>query len=151
LSVFNIGVEYTPQTWRSLLRQLIVQGYLRVDHEGFGALRLTEVSRVLLRGETNLRVREDAKDLAPRKKPRGERRDVRPEDAAIWDALRECRRRLAAEYNLPPYVIFHDATLLQMLTERPADPAALLRINGVGQAKLERYGEHFLEVLRREG
>jgi ATP-dependent DNA helicase RecQ len=151
LSVFNIGVECTPQTWRSLLRQLIVQGYLRVDHEGFGALRLTEVSRVLLRGETNLRVREDAKDLAPRKKPRGERRDVRPEDAAIWDALRECRRRLAAEYNLPPYVIFHDATLLQMLTERPADPAALLRINGVGQAKLERYGEHFLEVLRREG
>ena len=66
----------------------------------------------------------------------------------LWEALRECRRQLAAEHNVPPYVIFHDATLRQMLAERPADRAALLAISGVGQAKLERYGERFLEVLR---
>jgi ATP-dependent DNA helicase RecQ len=66
----------------------------------------------------------------------------------MWEALRECRRQLAAEQNVPPYVIFHDATLRQMLAERPADREGLLEISGVGQAKLERYGERFLEVLR---
>ena len=62
--------------------------------------------------------------------------------------MRECRRELAAEHNVPPYVVFHDATLRQMAAERPADSAALLTISGVGQAKLERYGERFLSVLR---
>ena len=75
--------------------------------------------------------------------------EVADVDRDLWEALRECRRKIASERNLPPYVIFHDATLKQMLAERPADRDALLRISGVGQAKLERYGEQFLEVLRR--
>jgi ATP-dependent DNA helicase RecQ len=62
--------------------------------------------------------------------------------------LRECRRQLAAEHDVPPYVIFHDATLREMAVARPADDAALLAIGGVGQTKLTRYGERFLEVLR---
>ena len=72
-----------------------------------------------------------------------------PNDEPLWEALRECRRQLAAEHNVPPYVIFHDATLKQMVAERPADLAALLAISGVGQAKLARYGERFLAVLAR--
>jgi ATP-dependent DNA helicase RecQ len=124
---------------------------LRVDHERFGALALTDASRALLRGEEALRVREDAKELAPRRKSRTSAApsDVSDGDRDLWEALRECRRKIASERNLPPYVIFHDATLKQMLAERPADRDALLRISGVGQAKLERYGEQFLEVLRR--
>jgi ATP-dependent DNA helicase RecQ len=150
LSVFGIGADVEPHAWRSLIRQLIVRGRLRVDHERFGALALTDASRPLLRGEETLRVREDAKELAPRRKPRAAALgDVAESDRELWEALRECRRRLATERNLPPYVIFHDATLKQMLAERPADRDALLRISGVGQAKLERYGEQFLEVLRR--
>jgi ATP-dependent DNA helicase RecQ len=150
LSVFGIGADLEPHAWRSLIRQLIVRGRLRVDHERFGALALTDASRPLLRGEETLRVREDAKELAPRRKPRAAALgDVAESDRELWEALRECRRRLATERNLPPYVIFHDATLKQMLAERPADRDALLRISGVGQAKLERYGEQFLEVLRR--
>jgi ATP-dependent DNA helicase RecQ len=70
-----------------------------------------------------------------------------PHDEALWQALRECRRQLAAEHNVPPYVIFHDATLKQMAALRPPDSSALLAIGGVGQAKLARYGERFLAVI----
>src|SRR5215831_9025843 len=151
LSVFGIGADLEPHAWRSLIRQLVVRGRLRVDHERFGALALTDASRQLLRGEAMLRVREDAKDVAPRRKQRAAAvpSEVADGDRELWEALRECRRRIASERNLPPYVIFHDATLKQMLAERPADRDALLRISGVGQAKVERYGEQFLEVLRR--
>jgi len=150
LSVFGIGADLEPHAWRSLIRQLIVRGRLRVDHERFGALALTDASRALLRDEETLRVREDAKELAPRRKPRAATLgDVAEGDRELWEALRDCRRRLATERNLPPYVIFHDATLREMLAARPADRDALLKISGVGQAKLERYGDQFLEVLRR--
>jgi ATP-dependent DNA helicase RecQ len=148
LSVFGIGTELAAAQWRSLVRQLLVQGYLRVDHGGFGALVLTEESRALLRGEARLRVREDAKRPAPSRKARAAAADLRAQDEPLWEALRECRRALAAELDVPPYVIFHDATLKTMVVERPADRAALLAINGVGQAKLERYGERFLAVIR---
>jgi ATP-dependent DNA helicase RecQ len=147
LSVFGIGSDVSATAWRSLLRQLLVLGHLRVNHEGYGALTLTESSRALLRGETTLRVREDTRTPATRK-PRAAAVDVAPHDEPLWEALRECRRQLAAEHNVPPYVIFHDATLKQMVAERPADLAALLALSGVGQAKLARYGERFLEVLR---
>ena len=150
LSVFGIGADLQPSGWRSLIRQLVVRGRLRVEHERFGALALTDASRALLRGEETLRVREDPKDVAPRRKSRtAVSSEVADTDRDLWEALRECRRKLASERNLPPYVIFHDATLKQMLAERPADRDALLRISGVGQAKLDRYGEQFLEVLRR--
>jgi ATP-dependent DNA helicase RecQ len=147
LSVFGIGSDVSATAWRSLLRQLLVQGYVRVDHEGFGALGLTEASRAILRGETTLRVREDPKPAAARK-PRAKSGELAPADEPLWEALRECRRQLAAEHNVPPYVIFHDATLKEMAAKRPADLSSLLAISGVGQAKLARFGERFLAVLR---
>ena len=146
LSVFGIGSDLPVSAWRSLLRQLLVKGYVLVDHGGYGALTLTEASRVVLRGETALRVREDTKVPAARK-ARATPSEIAPHDEPLWQALRECRRQLAAEQNVPPYVIFHDATLKQMATTRPADAAALLAIGGVGQAKLSRYGERFLSVI----
>ena len=146
LSVFGIGSDVPAAAWRSLLRQLLVLGYVRVDHEGYGALMLAESSRALLRGETTVRVREDNKVAATRK-ARAVPAEVAPHDEPLWEALRECRRQLAAEQNVPPYVIFHDATLKQMVAARPADLSALLAISGVGQAKLARYGERFLTVI----
>ena len=151
LTVFKIGTELSAHAWRSVIRQLIVQGYLQVDHEGYGALKLTEQSRPLLRGEVRLQLREDVKEPVVRKKTRAAKTAVAEEHVALWEALRECRRQLAIEHNLPPYVIFHDATLLQMAAERPGSAAALLHLSGVGQAKLERYGERFLEVIRCAG
>ena len=76
---------------------------------------------------------------------------VNAEDQDLWEALRRLRKSLATEHNVPPYVIFHDATLKQMAADRPESPDALLNISGVGQAKLERYGDAFLEVVAAAG
>jgi ATP-dependent DNA helicase RecQ len=150
LSVFGIGTDVPVSAWRSLLRQLMVLGHVRVDHEGYGALALTETSRAVLRGESTVRVREDTKAPTARKsrESRAAPAEIGPHDEPLWQALRECRREIAAEQNVPPYVIFHDATLKQMAALRPSDAEALLAIAGVGQAKLARYGERFLAVLR---
>lgn len=149
LSVFGIGADRSAQSWRSIVRQLVVQGYLRADPERYGALALTESSRSVLRGELQLRLREDS---VSKDKSKAKREPVPTEiaggDVTLWNALRDCRKRLAAEHNVPPYVIFHDSTLRQMLRDRPADTDALLEISGVGQAKLERYGSEFLTVIR---
>jgi ATP-dependent DNA helicase RecQ len=147
LAVFGLGTEHTAPAWRSLLRQLVVRGFLRVDHEGYGALKLAESSRALLRGEIALHVREDAKVAGSRRKARAAPAEVASEDEPLWEALRECRRQLALEHEVPPYVIFHDATLKDMVARRPANREEMLAVSGVGLAKLERYGERFLAVL----
>jgi ATP-dependent DNA helicase RecQ len=151
LSVFGIGADLPASAWRTIVRQLVVLGYLGVDSERFGALVLTDQSRPLLRGEISLRLREDAKPPAARKKARPAGPPVADADRDLWQALRACRQQLAAEHNVPPYVIFHDATLRQMIEQRPDDRNQLLGLHGVGQAKLERYGERFLQVIREAG
>ncbi|HSG64452.1 MAG TPA: DNA helicase RecQ [Gammaproteobacteria bacterium] len=150
LSVFGIGKELTPVAWRSVIRQLVVQGYLQVDQERYGALALTSRSRALLRGEEGVRLRVDPKETAVRKKRRSATTAAAISDADrdLWDALRACRRRIAAEHGLPPYMIFHDATLLQMVEEKPHSEADLLSLSGVGRTKLEKYGGEFLETVR---
>ncbi len=154
LSVFGIGTGKPAQAWRSVIRQLVVRGCLRVDPERFGALVLTETSRSVLRGEETLLLRVDP--AAPRTSKRTRSgsthaADIPAADLPLWEALRECRQRLALEYNVPPYVIFHDKTLRQMLSERSADTDAFLHLSGVGQAKLERYGDEFMAVIREHG
>ena len=148
LSVFGIGKDLPSTTWRSVARQLIVAGYLRSDAARFGALVLTETSRGVLRGEAPLFFREDAKRpvVAPKKPARD--RVVIDQDASLWEALRACRQTLANEHNVPAYVIFHDKTLHEMLEHRPQTAAEMLGISGVGQTKLDRYGDRFLAVLR---
>ncbi len=152
LSVFGIGADREAKAWRSAIRQLVVQGFLRVDSARFGALVLAEESRGVLRGEQDVRLREDPVVVRSRKAKRSAgSANAEIVDIVLWDALRECRQRLAAEHNVPPYVVFHDSTLRQMVNERPKDSEALLDISGVGQAKLTRYGDEFLEVIRRVG
>ncbi len=148
LSVFGIGREFPAQTWRSVVRQLIVMGYLRADAERYGALVLTPTSRAVLRGETPISFREDPKDSRMPRRQAPQSADLEPEDPNLWEALRACRRLLADEHGVPPYVIFHDRTLREMMLLRPRTASDLLAINGVGQTKLDRYGNRFLEVLR---
>ena len=149
LSVFGIGIDKSAQVWRSAIRQLVVHGCLRADPTRFGALVFTDSSRSVLRAEQTLPLREDP--AAPRKS-KNKRQSASEEipiiDITLWDALRDCRMRLATEQGVPPYVIFHDSTLRQMLSDRPTNPDALLEISGVGQSKLTRYGDEFLEVIR---
>lgn len=146
LSTFGIGEEISDQQWRSILRQLIVQGYLWVNDEQYGAIQLTEKARVLLRGEIKLFLREDmlqSKSTKTKKLPT----KVDEQDRDLWDALKARRQELAEAAGVPPFHIFHDATLMEMILYRPSNSSELLGINGVGAVKLERYGDEFLAVL----
>ena len=153
LSTFGIGKDLSLAQWRSVIRQLIVRGLLISDAERYGALRLTEKSRSVLKGEIQLLLREDTTE--PRlTKPKSKfnsnfSRGVSDSDHALWDELRACRKALADEHNIAPYMVFHDATLMEMMELRPDSETTLLNISGVGEAKLERFGEAFLQVIRQ--
>ncbi len=153
LSVFGVGKELNERQWRSVFRQLVAAGLLATDDEGYGVLSLTPASKPILRGDATISLRKPAdKKERRRKTPRGESPkpslDIAPHEAHRWDQLRATRARLAREQGVPAYVIFHDATLLQMLRERPRTSEAMAKIGGVGAAKLAKYGEAFLQLLR---
>jgi len=151
ISTFGIGVELDASGWRGLFRQLIARGLLAVDLEGHGSLRLTDACRPLLRGEESLWLR---KETRPTRRKSGERslpsRRILPPgaDPDLWNALRAKRRQLAETQGVPPYVIFHDATLIAMMEARPHSLAAMADLPGVGQRKLAAYGKDFLEVIQ---
>jgi len=146
LALFGIGKALSEEQWRSLFRQLVVKGLVDIDDGGHGGLRLTEECRPLLRAKVSLELRSETK--APlRAENRSSPAAIRSEQQADWDRLRSLRKQLADTHGVPPYVIFHDATLMEMLAQRPQTLAQLARISGVGASKLERYGEDFLRVL----
>lgn len=149
LSTFGIGKELSAKRWRSIIRQLTARGYLTVDPTAFGALRLTEKCRPVLRGEETLYLRLEREKAAASSKSSHNAR-VSPADSALWEKLRALRTQLAKEQGVPPYVIFHDATLMELVEQRPTDAASFSQISGVGKAKLERYGAAFIELIRQE-
>src|SRR6056297_24005 len=146
LGVFGIGADLGANPWRSVFRQLVARGYLSVDMERYGALRLQEKARPLLKGEESLALR---KDSSPATNTRQKTRQTLPEDIdiSLWEALRECRRQLAEEQSIPPYIIFHDSTLEAMCLQRPRSMAAFGELPGVGARKQEKYGNAFLQVI----
>jgi ATP-dependent DNA helicase RecQ len=154
LSTYGIGAELSRDHWQSLIRQLIHRGYLVQDIARFSALRLTDAARPLLRGDETLimakpRVRVPTKKQRLRTQRAGRAAELAgmPVDEALFEALRGLRKQLADEQNVPAYVVFSDATLAEMAALRPATLAELLDVNGVGQTKLERYGDAFLAVV----
>jgi len=149
LSTFGVGKELNEVQWRGVFRQLAAMGFLNADLEGYGRLRLTALSRPLLKGEQTITFRVESARSEKRKqsKESDPRRIVAADDEGLWQALRETRTRLAKEQGVPPYVIFHDATLLEMLARRPRDLPEFAAISGVGARKLAQYGETFLAVL----
>ncbi|MET1078437.1 MAG: DNA helicase RecQ [Pseudomonas sp.] len=148
LSVFGLGKPLGEGEWRSLFRQLVARGLVDVDLEGYGGLRLSASCRPLLRGEVALQLRRDLKpQQAGKSSTSAASQLVRHEERERWEALRALRRKLAEEHGVPPYVIFPDSTLLEMLRSQPDSLAAMGRVSGVGARKLERYGQAFLEVL----
>jgi len=146
LTTYGIGAERSDQQWRSIMRQLIVQNYLFVNDAQYGAIQLTEKARGLLKGEIKLFLREDMLSAKPDKVKKLPLK-VDEADRQLWEALKECRKTLADAQGVPPFHIFHDATLMEMMQYRPKDNAELLTINGVGEVKLQRYGEEFLALL----
>ncbi|ATH84249.1 MULTISPECIES: DNA helicase RecQ [Pseudomonadaceae] len=148
LAVFGIGKGFSEVEWRTLFRQLVARGLADVDLDGFGGLRLSETCRPLLRGEVGLQLRREPKPAqAAKASSSAASQLVRGHERDMWEALRSLRRKLAEEHSVPPYVIFPDATLLEMLRSQPGSLSEMAEVSGVGARKLERYGQAFLEVL----
>jgi ATP-dependent DNA helicase RecQ len=153
LSTYGIGADRSELEWSSLIRQLIHRGYLVQDIERYSVLRLTPEARPLLRGERSLRLAVPRVREKPERKKRAPRGAdaVGPYDEALFEQLRALRKRLADEAGVPPYVVFGDNSLLLMARDKPTEPEAFLRVSGVGQAKLERYGDAFMNAIALHG
>jgi len=150
ISTYGIGKELKRDNWRSIIRQLVALGLVRMDIEGFGGLKLGPDVRAVLRGEQTVLMRKDPDGRGSSPTKRGARASIileREDDKALFEALRVTRKSLAEEQGVPPYVIFADTTLVEMAQKRPQSSANFLDLSGVGQTKLERYGSTFIETI----
>jgi len=159
LSVFGIGAELNEKQWRAALRQLLAMGHLRADGEAFGALKLTETARGVLKGETEVMLREQTAgsriratrvksrrgDLAQPPAGRGE-----TGSPTLLAALRAWRSQVARQRGVPAYVVLHDSTIDGIATARPATLAQLRGIPGIGDKKLEHYGDELIALVKAE-
>jgi len=149
LSVFGIGADLDEANWRSVFRQLVAMGLARVDHEAHGALRLTEASRAVLKGEQPVAMRRPVeRKRATTTRRAGTATDLPPADAGLLAQLKAWRLAQARAQGVPAYVILHDATLAEIARRQPADIDALAGIGGIGAKKLERYGEALVTLVR---
>jgi ATP-dependent DNA helicase RecQ len=149
ISTFGIGTEHDNRTWRAILRQLIALRLIDVDLAGHGGLSIAAAGRDFLRDRPTLMLREP-------KAPRARRgRIARTQaqaaiagaDHDLFQKLREKRMEIARAQNVPPYVIFHDRTLIELAAAKPSSRAEMANVPGVGEAKLDRYGPAFLSVI----
>jgi ATP-dependent DNA helicase RecQ len=147
LSVYGIGNELDSHQWRSVFRQLIANNLLSVDIDGHGNLLLTESCRPVLRGEQTLMLRKETRQAKSARKGRKTFNTSKASDSLLWEALRTCRKQLAEASSVPPYVIFHDATLVEMVERQPQNREQFSRITGVGESKLDKYADDFLAVI----
>ncbi len=146
LPTYGIGTDLNGKQWRSVLRQLVTKGLLDIDIE-YGSFRLTEECRPILKGQQKLFLR---KDKANVKSSAARHRQISfnsKKQEQLWHALRKRRREIAEKQNVPPYIIFPDTTLIEMVDHLPQTPEQFSHISGVGTVKLERYGDAFLEIL----
>jgi len=156
VSTFGIGADLTQAQWSSIFRQLVAGGFLEADIALYGGLRLVdEEARPVLKGEHVVWMRKDTGYSKSKVAKSGfgkvaQRSFANPSEEALWQKLKAKRTELAKEQGVPPYVIFHDSTLEEMIKTRPQSLAQLKGIGGVGQTKLERYGEQFIAVFKSE-
>ncbi|WP_180285186.1 DNA helicase RecQ [Azospirillum oleiclasticum] len=170
IKTFGVGKDRTKQEWQSIYRQLVAAGFLTVDMEGYGGFRLTDSGLPVIKGQQPVQLRRDhvvekrrsVRDSLRRGGSSGggggdgvshgaARGSLSAEEDALWHALRARRTELARQQGVPPYVIFHDSTLMEMVHERPRDRTAFARLPGVGARKLDLYADAFLEVIRGHG
>jgi ATP-dependent DNA helicase RecQ len=157
LSVFGIGRELNEKQWRAVVRQLVAMGHLQSDSEAFGALKLTETARGVLKGETELMLREEATGTRIRAiRTKSRRGDVVPQavsggetgDPTLTGALKAWRSEVARTRGVPAYVVLHDSTIDGIATSLPKTLEQLRGIPGIGDKKLEHYGDELIALVR---
>jgi ATP-dependent DNA helicase RecQ len=152
ISTYGIGKEYSKNQWRSIFRQLVAKKLLVVDIEGHGGYHLGENCKAILRGEEKVLLRAENEKTERLRGKKSKTRKARTtleniEDEALFQNLRAHRLELASEQKVPPFVIFHDTTLLEMAKTKPRTISEFSQLSGVGKTKLERYAGSFLEVI----
>ncbi len=149
ISTFGIGTEHDNRTWRAILRQLIALRFINVDLAGHGGLSIAPAGREFLRDKPALMLRAPRPPRARRGRVArsGAESAIAEADRALFAALRQKRLEIARAQNVPPYVIFHDKTLIELAAARPASRREMAEVPGVGEAKLDRYGPAFLSVI----
>jgi ATP-dependent DNA helicase RecQ len=155
LSVFGIGRELNEKQWRAVLRQLVAMGHLQADSEAFGALKLTESARGVLKGETEVMLREQTSGRDRPSRAKSRRGDLAPQptgratavNANLLGTLRAWRSEVARKRGVPAYVVLHDSTIEGIAASRPATPEQLRDIPGIGDKKLERYGRELIALV----
>ena len=152
LKTFGVGQELSARQWRSVYRQLIAAGRLAVTTAAIPGFRLCPESWPVLKGESRMMLRRDPEPIK-RKKPSRASAQVAadfedPTDLVLWEQLRRLRLEIAQEHDKPPFVVFHDKTLLEMVHLKPANRNEFLTLNGVGDHKADQYGERFMEAIR---
>ncbi len=154
ISTWGIGTELSDDMWQSVFRQLIAAGYLNVDIEGFGGFRLTPECKPVLKGERQILFRHDPIKVKKKKKQKPRFPDVSDmevdEASTLWLKLKQLRSELARDQEVPPFLIFQDKTLRQLVQVRPSTLEEMRGIFGIGEKKLQRYGPRFLEAIRKE-
>ena len=145
LSTYGIGKDLSQKQWFSVFRQLIVHGFVTVDYSGYGGLRLSESSRSVLRGETILTLRKNIEPQSWQKQKASLEPDGR--DKHLWYALKKFRREESEQQDIPPYFIFNDATLLDLIDKKPTKTKQLLKVTGLGQVKVRKYGSQLIRLI----
>ncbi|PZP54041.1 MAG: ATP-dependent DNA helicase RecQ, partial [Micavibrio aeruginosavorus] len=151
VSTWGVGTEHDRKNWDSFIRQLATHNYLATDAEGYGGLHITEEGAKFLKEKPEIKLR-----LPPKRLKRAERQsNVGPpdileneNDKKLFEYLKSLRLMLARDHNIPPYVIFHDKTLIDMVRRRPLSMDSMAQIPGIGTSKLERYGAEFLSIIK---
>jgi ATP-dependent DNA helicase RecQ len=149
LSVYGIGKAHSVAQWRELARSLLHQGLMTESDDGFGVLSLNPLSWEVLRGTRQVHIHVASNPVALRRPKLDTTNDLNETDNSLFETLRAVRKRIARANGVPPYIIFHDATLKRIAQFRPTNAEELIRVPGVGQSKLDQYGAHFLEAIRQ--
>ena len=153
LSTFGIGTEHTSKEWQSLIRQLVARSFLYVDMDAHGAIKITQEGVDFLKQKQTLEMRLDAKSIGSNSASSNKKSDPallleNESDQELFNELKALRLSIAKENNVPPYVVFHDKTLIEMVLHKPASLSAMNNVPGVGKSKLDKYGQVFLERLQ---
>ena len=145
ISTYGIGKHLNEKQWLSVFRQLIIRGFITVDYSGFSGLKLSQTARSILRGETTLTLRKDSEPKSWQK----QKASIEPngQDKRLWYSLKQFRREQAEQQNIPAYLIFNDATLLEIINKKPTEIKKLFKINGLGNAKVAKYGSDIIKLV----
>ncbi len=147
LSTFGLGKEFSQEYWLSIFRQLIHRGFLQQDIAQHSVLKLTQEARPLLRGEITLELAVPRPSAWVSTRTKADRFEKRNYDKVLFVKLKKLRKSIADEDDIPPYIVFNDATLVEMAEILPTSQSEMLAVNGVGQRKLEKYGNVFLDKI----